>query len=185
MRQLSKRAVLYDPCQYSIFVTGVYRLPSATHDYSNRPQVNVALLFLLLVGNIHSACIVCVSVVEICRGDAALLFCTHKRNEYIRQFCISKCDIIDIQTVSCWRIHALSEHISCILKCFPSFVSFNQEPDYKWGPETVPEGMVMVLGDNRNHSLDSHIWGFLPTENVIGRAVFKYWPPWRAGAIEN
>lgn len=59
-----------------------------------------------------------------------------------------------------------------------------QEPEYKWGPQTVPEGMVMVLGDNRNHSLDSHIWGFLPKENVIGRAVFKYWPPWRVGLVE-
>lgn len=61
----------------------------------------------------------------------------------------------------------------------------HQEPEYKWGPQTVPEGMVMVLGDNRNHSLDSHIWGFLPTENVIGRAIFKYWPPWRVGSIET
>ncbi|CAN0010531.1 unnamed protein product, partial [Hapterophycus canaliculatus] len=60
-----------------------------------------------------------------------------------------------------------------------------EEPEYRWGPQTVPEGMVMVLGDNRNHSLDSHIWGFLPTENVIGRAIFKYWPPWRVGAIET
>ncbi|CAM9412545.1 unnamed protein product [Ectocarpus fasciculatus] len=60
-----------------------------------------------------------------------------------------------------------------------------EEPEYSWGPQTVPEGMVMVLGDNRNHSLDSHIWGFLPTENVIGRAIFKYWPPWRAGTIET
>lgn len=64
-------------------------------------------------------------------------------------------------------------------------VSCRQEPEYKWGPQTVPEGMVMVLGDNRNHSLDSHIWGFLPTENVIGRAIFKYWPPWRVGVIET
>lgn len=56
---------------------------------------------------------------------------------------------------------------------------------YDWGPMTVPAGSVMVLGDNRNHSLDSHLWGFLPTENVIGRAVFKYWPVWRLGAIET
>ena len=118
---------------------------------------------------------------------------------------------------------------------------------YDFGPEKVPVGMLMVLGDNRNHSLDSHgttpahthahthththtrarmrahthahahththikpctnlpplhtsthpithacthaharpVWGFLPRENVIGRAVFKYWPIWRLGPIET
>ena len=56
---------------------------------------------------------------------------------------------------------------------------------YDFGPVTVPTGCLMVFGDNRNHSLDSHIWGFLPSENVIGRAIFKYWPVWRAGGIES
>lgn len=56
-----------------------------------------------------------------------------------------------------------------------------EDANYEFGPVSVPSGEVLVLGDNRNHSLDGHIWGFLPTENVIGRAVFVYWPPWRVG----
>jgi len=56
-----------------------------------------------------------------------------------------------------------------------------EDAAYDFGPVTVPTGNVLVLGDNRNHSLDGHIWGFLPRENVIGRAVFIYWPPWRVG----
>ena len=57
----------------------------------------------------------------------------------------------------------------------------NEAAAYDFGPVTVPAGKVLVLGDNRNHSLDGHIWGFLPKENIIGRAVFTYWPPWRLG----
>lgn len=57
----------------------------------------------------------------------------------------------------------------------------NEDALYDFGPVIVPPGKFLVLGDNRNHSLDGHIWGFLPKENVIGRAVFIYWPPWRIG----
>jgi len=56
-----------------------------------------------------------------------------------------------------------------------------EDAAYEFGPVTVPAGSVLCLGDNRNHSLDGHIWGFLPEKNVIGRAVFVYWPPWRWG----
>jgi len=57
--------------------------------------------------------------------------------------------------------------------------------DYTLPPLRVPPGQVFVLGDNRNKSFDSHYWGFLPVNNIIGRAIFTYWPPQRAGAVPN
>jgi len=55
--------------------------------------------------------------------------------------------------------------------------------DYSFGPITVGPGELLVLGDNRNASLDSHVWGPLPSHEVIGTAVFRYWPLQRVGAI--
>ncbi len=45
------------------------------------------------------------------------------------------------------------------------------------GEWNVPDGQLFVLGDNRNDSSDSHSWGFLPFEKVVGKAVVIYWPP--------
>ena len=55
--------------------------------------------------------------------------------------------------------------------------------DYSFGPVTVPAEHLLVLGDNRNASLDSHLWGPLPQRQVIGTAVLRYWPPQRIGPI--
>jgi len=44
------------------------------------------------------------------------------------------------------------------------------------GTWMVPEGELFVLGDNRNLSSDSHEWGFVKQEWVVGKAVLVYWP---------
>ena len=48
-------------------------------------------------------------------------------------------------------------------------------PNYA-GTWKVPDGMLFVLGDNRNQSSDSHSWGFVPGSTVVGRALVVYWP---------
>lgn len=48
-------------------------------------------------------------------------------------------------------------------------------PEYE-GIWDVPEENLFVLGDNRNPSADSHVWGYVPVENVIGKVIAVYWP---------
>lgn len=59
----------------------------------------------------------------------------------------------------------------------------NEPPYYTLPPTKIPPGHLFVMGDNRNNSADSHIWGTLPVENAIGKLIFRYWPPGRVSAF--
>jgi len=76
---------------------------------------------------------------------------------------------------------------------FPRPDLLNSNVDPRWWTEMrsrvqhgeliVPSGQYFVLGDNRDESLDSRYWGFVPRENIVGRPLIIYWSMRRLGRI--
>lgn len=57
-------------------------------------------------------------------------------------------------------------------------------PEYELPLLKIPADSYFVMGDNRNNSNDSHVWGYLPRANIIGRAVLRFFPFNRFGSVE-
>ena len=53
-----------------------------------------------------------------------------------------------------------------------------------YSPVYVESDHYYVLGDHRNQSNDSRMWGLVPAQNIYGKAVFRYWPMSKIGAID-
>jgi signal peptidase I len=56
------------------------------------------------------------------------------------------------------------------------FVADEYKSHDSWGPEVVPQGYYFVLGDHRNNSSDSRLWGFVPKKYIIGKVQLRWWP---------
>jgi signal peptidase I len=60
-----------------------------------------------------------------------------------------------------------------------------QQPPFLSQQTTIPKGEYLVLGDNRTQSYDGRCWGLVPRDNIIGRAVVRFWPPNKVGGIDT
>lgn len=56
-------------------------------------------------------------------------------------------------------------------------------PDF--GPRTIPQGELFVMGDNRNESSDARVFGPIPVSHVVGKAVLRIWPLDRIGGLAH
>ena len=53
-----------------------------------------------------------------------------------------------------------------------------------FGPVNIPENAYFMMGDNRNNSQDSRVWGTLPNNYIIGKALAVFWPVNRIGVLK-
>lgn len=53
-----------------------------------------------------------------------------------------------------------------------------------FGPVSIPEDSYFMMGDNRNNSQDSRVWGTLPEDHIVGKAFLIFWPANRIGLLK-
>ncbi len=108
------------------------------------------------------------------RGDVIVFYFPRDPNqEYIKRLIGLPGDVIKIAN---GRVYVNGQQLT------EPYIA--AEPTYS-GEWTVPQGHYFVLGDNRNNSYDSHNWGPVPADYVIGKSILIYWPMARFGLIEH
>jgi signal peptidase I len=108
------------------------------------------------------------------RGDIIVFhFPRDPKEEYIKRVIGLPGDVVEVKNGSVYvNGQALDETYLKVKTNYP-------------GTWNVPEGQLFVLGDNRNNSSDSHDWGTVPMDYVVGKALLVYWPPPAWGLIDH
>jgi signal peptidase I len=80
---------------------------------------------------------------------------------------------IDSSNYEKWKMFVMKEgHSIRMASDKKIFVDEKELPD---GEYTVGRDYLFMMGDNRNNSLDSRFWGFMPVDNIVGEALMIYW----------
>jgi signal peptidase I len=95
-------------------------------------------------------------------------------NDYIKRVIGLPGDEIEIRNKQLYLNKVLQKQKFAIYKD-QRILPQADSPRDNFGPVTVPEGSVFVLGDNRDNSYDSRFWGFVPIDTVKGKVVNIYW----------
>lgn len=113
------------------------------------------------------------------RGDIVVFkFPKDRKKDYIKRLVAFSGETIEIRDGKL-LVDGVKQHGP-----FEKVYYYNHDP--YGGPSDkilVPEDSYYVLGDNSSNSTDSRYWGFVPRKNMIGKAVFRWWPPTRIGLV--
>jgi signal peptidase I len=116
------------------------------------------------------------------RGDIIVFkFPNEPKKDFIKRLVASEGEVVEIRD---GKIHVDGKPLMDP-NTFGKFYYYNHDPF--GGPNEkikVPKDSFYVLGDNSANSTDSRFWGFVPKKNIIGKAIFRWWPLNRVSKLE-
>ncbi len=109
------------------------------------------------------------------RGDVVVFkFPEDPGKDFIKRVVAIGGDVVVIRDKKIYVNHNLLNH-KYGMYTDPHIIPGGIQPRDNFGPVTVPENSLFVMGDNRDHSYDSRFWGFVDLKKVKGKAFIIYW----------
>ena len=109
------------------------------------------------------------------RGDIIVFkFPEDPDKDFIKRVVGVPGDVVEIKNKQVY-VNGVAEKGSYYMHTDPRIFPRALQPRDNYGPVTVPENALFVMGDNRDHSYDSRFWGFVGRDVVKGKAFMIYW----------